>query len=75
MAYFVSFCAILLLHRCNYRPMASLPARAIENQVISCDWYRRQTVAISADSDVNGSFVIEYMGFRSEQVRIDQSCA
>lgn len=53
--------------------MGSLPARAIPNQVISCDWHRRQTVAISADSDVNGSFVLEYMGFRSEQVRIFQT--
>lgn len=27
-------------------------------------------VSISADSDVDGSFVLEYMGYRSDQVRV-----
>lgn len=36
-------------------------------QVVSCNWHRRQTLAISADSAVSGYFVVEYMGFRSEK--------
>lgn len=39
------------------------------DQVVSCNWHRTQTIDLSADSDVSGYFVLEYMGHRSGQVR------
>lgn len=44
-------------------------------EVVSCNWHRRQTVSISADSDVTGYFVVEYVGYRSEQVSHNASAA
>ncbi|CAM9773581.1 unnamed protein product, partial [Ectocarpus sp. 13 AM-2016] len=44
-------------------------------EVISCNWHRRQTVSISADTDVSGYFVVEYMGFRSDQISHAASAA
>lgn len=56
------------LHTANsFHTADSIPFFLI-SQVVSCNWHRRQTLAISSDSDVDGYFVIEYMGFRSEKV-------